>query len=270
MKHEKLVGFIGCGTLVAAVVQGLASRPGGPPSVLLSPRSQATSMELKRRYAFVSRADSNEEVVRRSDVVVLAVRPQQLDEALDGLRFEPDQVVLSFVAKLPLEELRTRVAPARHVARATPLPAIAHGLGPIVLYPPLPEAQALFSGLGHVVAADTEEEAMALGCVGGLMSTVVQAQATMADWLRGKGVPSDRATLCTRAMLEGVASQLLRSLRASDAALVDSHETAGGLNARARQYLSNRQWFEHLGQALDHIHGTTALRRPDGAADEGA
>ena len=84
------LGFISTGTITDAVVQGLHAAGNTKHDIHLSPRSEARSRPLAARYERVIREDSNEAVVAKSDIVFLAVRPQQMPE-LVRLRFRAEQ-----------------------------------------------------------------------------------------------------------------------------------------------------------------------------------
>jgi pyrroline-5-carboxylate reductase len=126
-------GFIGVGTIASAFIAGLR-RTGNDSPIVLSPRSEARSVALATNFAKVRRAHSNAEVVADSDIVFLTMRPAQVEDALDGLRFRPDQTVVSFVTGLFLPDLAA-LAPDSQVARILPLPMIAEGQGPVICFP---------------------------------------------------------------------------------------------------------------------------------------
>ena len=73
------IGFIGTGTISAAVVEGLQSLPDAP-EIVLSPRSEATSIALAAKFAKVSRAQSNADAAK-ADIVFLGMRPAQPRES---------------------------------------------------------------------------------------------------------------------------------------------------------------------------------------------
>ena len=124
------LGFIGAGAITDAVVQGLHAAGNAGHEIHLSPRSEARSRALAARYERVIREDSNAAVVAKSDIVFLAVRPQQMRE-LVGLRFRAEQTVVSFLAGTPIDQLRPFVAPAARLVRVVPLPCIRLRQGPI-------------------------------------------------------------------------------------------------------------------------------------------
>ncbi|MDE3028119.1 MAG: NAD(P)-binding domain-containing protein, partial [Paracoccaceae bacterium] len=114
------IGFIGTGTITAAIVRGLkASNPRGRP-VLLSPRNADLSAALAAQLAGVEVAASNQDVLDRTDLVVLAVRPQVAEVVLRGLRFAPDTPVISLIAGLDHDRLRDLTGATR-ICRAIPL-----------------------------------------------------------------------------------------------------------------------------------------------------
>jgi pyrroline-5-carboxylate reductase len=252
------LGFIGCGTLTEAVVRAIRRNGGGPP-ILLSPRSEALSLRLAGEFSGVTRAASNAGVLAGANTVVLAMRPQQLDLALDGLRFSADQTVVSFVAKLSLDELRSRVAPARNVCRVTPLPMIAEGRGPIVLFPRLDAVARLFDGCGLVIEAASEEQVMAFGCASSLMSTYFQFQNTIVDWLETRGVDAVSASGYVASMLDALAATGLANQGAARMALPGLHETKGGMNERCRRDLMASGWFSEVTTALDALDRKLSL-----------
>ena len=104
------VGIIGIGNIAAALVEGLSTAPrpegagtvtgAGEPELFLSPRNEARSTALAAQYPRVTRLESNQAVVDRSEIVIISVRPPVAAEVLSALRFRPDHIVVSLVALL--------------------------------------------------------------------------------------------------------------------------------------------------------------------------
>jgi pyrroline-5-carboxylate reductase len=252
------LGFIGCGTLTEAVVRAIRRNGGGPP-ILLSPRSESLSVRLAAEFPGVTRASANADVIAGSQTVVLAMRPQQIDQALEGLRFSAGQTVVSFVAKLSIDGLRRRVAPAREVCRVIPLTMIADGKGPIVLFPRVDAVARLFDGCGLVIEPETEEQVMAFGCASAVMSTYFQFQNTVVDWLEARGVDPAAASGYVASMLDGLAATGMANQGAARLALPELHETKGGLNEHCRRDLTASGWFAAITAALDALDRKVSL-----------
>jgi pyrroline-5-carboxylate reductase len=245
------LGFIGIGTIASAVIEALLSR--GPHQIVVSPRSAVRSRALAERWPeFVHVAASNIEVAQTSDIVFLAVRPAQLEQALEGVCFDSGHAVVSFVTGLSLAELQL-MAPAATVARVLPLPFIRRGVGPVILCPALPVTRELFGTLGDVIEPRDENELMALGGVSGFMSTYFELAQHLQEWLAGRGVPVEVASLYVRSMFFAMGVTGLSSTEAQHLDLVTEHETPGGLNQRVRSSLAVQGWFDAPGHAMDSI-----------------
>src|SRR5579871_4719870 len=115
------LGFLGTGAITSAMVTGLCSPEGGEYEILLSPRNAEVAAALARRFPQVSVAPSNQEVVDRSDTVVIAVRPQVTESVLADLRFPAERNVISLVSGFSVRRLAGLIAPATNIARAVPL-----------------------------------------------------------------------------------------------------------------------------------------------------
>jgi len=249
MTTTQSVGFIGTGAITAAIVKGLCSKK-SVPTIHLSPRSKEISQALAAQFPDVHRESSNADVVSKSQIVVLAIRPEQLEAALEGIAFKPEQTVISLVATIALSEIARRAAPASQVCRATPLTTIEKGRGPIVMAPALASVQALFEGLGDIVIAQTEEQMMAFGCAAAVLSTFFELENTVAQWLSGTGVTPANASFYVRSMFSGIASDALEKQEVPLSTLAKNNETAGGLNERVRMALREAGMFARIEQVL--------------------
>ena len=139
------LGFVGTGTITAAIVRGLGKDFAG--TIHLSPRNAEISGALAQAFAHVTVAASNQAVLDASDIVVLAVRPQVAGEVLGALKFRAGQQVISLIATASLEMLKALVAPANHVTKAVPLPSVELGRGPTAIYPPDAVTASIFASL---------------------------------------------------------------------------------------------------------------------------
>jgi pyrroline-5-carboxylate reductase len=240
------IGFIGTGTIAGAMVEGLSGLP-SPPAILVSPRSEAVSKALAARFANVRRAGSNAEVAE-ADIVVLGMRPAQLAEAMTGLRFRPEHIVLSLVAGLNLAELR-KIVPEARLARAVPMPGIARAIGPVTLYPGLPELVALLEPLGDLFVVDAESR-LDMGGLSTFMSSYFELQARLIAIAVAGGASPEEARRYVVSLLGMLADTARRTAPDDFGRLVEAHQTKGGLNERVRGRLLVEGWFDKVGVAL--------------------
>lgn len=94
------IGFIGAGNMARAIIGGIVkSGVAAPGDIVASAPTQETRDSVARDLR-VRTTPSNVEVVRESDVVVLAVKPGVLADVIDGICDEPfdEKLVVSIAA----------------------------------------------------------------------------------------------------------------------------------------------------------------------------
>ena len=264
------IGFLGVGTISEAMVRAMAGQEGHAGSVdriLLSPRSDERSRRLAAEFDSCERLDSNQAVIEASDIVVLGMRPQQLDEAIADLNFRADQTVASLIAGTPPSGIAPLVAPATRVCQLIPLPAIVQRRGPLVVAPPLPEVVQALDGLGEIVTLDDESLIRTLSCASAFMSTYYEMQNALIGWIAEQGIDEETASRYIRAELDGLAAVGWATPDAERADLPLEHQTRGGLNERVRAHLLEIGWFDDLVGTIDDVYRTASLRRPSSGAE---
>lgn len=254
------IGFLGVGTISEAMVRAMAESDGAFDRLLLSPRSAARSERLAAEFAQCERLDSNQAVIDASDIVVLGMRPQQVDEALADLIFRDDHVIASLIAGTPPSGIAPLVSPATRVCQLIPLPAIALRRGPLVISPPLPEVVTVMAGLGEVIALEDESLIRSLSCASAFMSTYYEMQNALIDWIAAQGIDETTASRYIRAELDGLAAVGWATPDADRAELPLEHQTRGGLNERVRARLLEVGWFDDLVGAIDDVYRAARLR----------
>lgn len=245
------IGFIGTGTISAAVIEGLQSLPEAP-EVIVSPRSETVSLALAARFKKVTRAESNTEAAT-ADIVFLGMRPMHLEEAMAGIEFNAHQIVASMVAGFGLNDIRARW-PKPRVCRFIPLPGIARGKGPMATYPALPEIVALMSPLGDLFVAP-DEARIHFGGLNSFMSSYYELQRALIDVGTGAGLSESDARGFVVSLLGMLADTAQHTPDAAFDKLVEEHQTKGGLNERVRATLLEQGWFDVPRAALNATTG---------------
>lgn len=246
------IGIIGVGEIGRAIVDGLCDGVEEPPAVLLSPRGAHTAADLSRRYPSVQVCGDNQDVVNRSDVVIIAVRPQDHHEVLAGLRVGSGRVVVSVMAGVGLNELRHALGTDVPVIRAIPLPAVRERRSVTVTCPSHPVADALFDRLGGALPIADEEAFSVFSALTATLTTHYWYLATLATWASRHGIPSRDADRYIRNLFQGVGRSLedgTRSLRQ----LASDHETPNGINERVRTTWFDVANSQALTKALDAL-----------------
>lgn len=246
------LGFVGTGTITAAIVRGLQRASYDQP-IVLSPRNAELAAKLASEYPSVSAAASNQEVLDQCDTIFVAVRPQVVAEVMGELRFEPRHRVVSLVATVSMRRLSELAAPAGRVRRAVPLPFVATGLGGTLLYPLDAELAALFDLLGQAITVASEADIDVLTVASATMSSYFATMATIDRWLFDQGIAPQQSRAYLAQLGVGLASAAAENPRISYAQLIRDFATPGGLNEQLHQHL------DKSGVPSDYVTGMDAL-----------
>jgi pyrroline-5-carboxylate reductase len=123
---NKRIAIIGGGNLGTAIAEGLIqSGFVAPKHILITKRNIQTLHELERKGVLIS--DKNEEAVRYADLVILAVKPFQVNDILLSLKSEfraDKQVLVSVVTGISIEHIADHLGSGVPVVRAMPNTAI--------------------------------------------------------------------------------------------------------------------------------------------------
>jgi pyrroline-5-carboxylate reductase len=113
------IAILGTGRIGEALLSGLLSS--GVDDLVVTARSESRVAELRDRYG-VEATTSNPDAVRGAALVVVAVKPQDIDVLLDeiGPLLESSQTVLSVAAAIPTAHIEERIADGVPVVRAMP------------------------------------------------------------------------------------------------------------------------------------------------------
>ena len=249
------IGFVGTGVISAAVIEGLCRVEDGEvaPEILVSPRSEAITVDLARRHANVNREGSNQDVVDAADVICIGVLPGQLPEVAGALRFRDDQIVVSFVAGADVRDVSRHIDADPRVCRVVPLPTIARREGPVLLHPGVPEVRDLFAPLGTLIEPADADRMMAFAHGGAMMSSFFAMANAGIEGLEAHGVPRDGARDYMMALYRALATTGGTTPPDGLGDLPARHETPGGVNEACREHLSDLGWFDAYRGAVDAV-----------------
>ncbi|MCH7230528.1 NAD(P)-binding domain-containing protein [Glycomyces sp. L485] len=247
----KRIGIIGAGEIGRAIVVGLCDGDESP-SVFLSPRGARTAAELSARYEEVQVCADNQDVVDRSEVVIIAVRRQDRHEALAGLKVDDDRIVVNVMAGVANEDLRQTLATDAPLVRAIPLPAVCERRSVTVTHPAHPAVDSLFEYLGGVLPVADEAAFNVFSALTGTLTTHYRYLATLTSWAADQGVASDDADRYIRGLFQGIGRALSDETRSLHQLAAD-HETPNGNNERIRTAWFGPDNAQALNKALDDL-----------------
>ena len=248
--NSGVLGFVGTGSLVSAVVEGFCTAE-RPWPTLVSPRNEARSRDLARRWPNVRRAGSNQEVLDGSGTVFLGLKAAVALEVLPQLRFRPDQTVVSLIPVLSHASTLALVGPATRLVRALALPYVARHLGQIPYFPAGAEAAALLAGLSEPVPVASERELHRLWAITCLISTYYNLLQATHGWCVEGGTRPEVAHDYTVSMFESLTR--LAAGGVPFERLAAEAATTGGLNEMTLRMMQAGSMFTDCRTALDAV-----------------
>lgn len=249
------VGFIGAGNMAAGIARGLAAareEPGAPEAMLFADAAPGRAQEVAGEVGGEA-YESNRDLADAADLVVLAVKPNVLDEVASDLA-ESGTPVISILAGTSVERLQGAL-PGIQVVRVMPnLGAQLRQAVLCVVYPDdLPaqgreRAAGVLGLLGDVIEVDERliDAATALmGCTPGYFALMAEA---LVEAGAAEGLSEDQAL-----------RMVARSMQATGA-LLEHHQPAtlkqavaspGGMTEAGLDALEARSIRETLQAAVD-------------------
>lgn len=116
------IGFIGCGKMASAIIRGLIKSGFAQPTELLATQAETEEIEAKSKEMGIEIILDNKELVKRSDIVVIAVKPNQAENVLEEIHdiVTPDKLLVSIAAGVTTKFLESKLADKTRVIRVMP------------------------------------------------------------------------------------------------------------------------------------------------------
>lgn len=248
------LGVIGVGHLAGFMLTGLR-RGGFGGDLLLGPRNAERAARLAAECGGRV-AGSSQEVVDGADVILLATRPTQAAEAVSGLAFRPDQLVLSACAGVGRHVLAPLVEPA-HLVRIMPITAARIGCSPTLICPDDDRARALLAPTGEPIALADDAGFDAAG-----------VNAAVYGWFFALAAEVEEATVAAGVDRPTARAVVLRTMAATAAVgqaepgtplidLMRELSTEGGFTAQGHAHLveadAYRPWRDAFDALIDRL-----------------
>lgn len=269
---EPVLGCLGCGNMGGAVVRGLAARHGLRLLGHDHTRAKVDALSPADKPGRVEWSDSPEALAAEADIIILAVKPQQMADMLNRIRprLDASKLVVSLAAAFSLERLRQGAGGVCPVVRVMPnLPALA-GKGVFALClddPALSEAHKkllrdLFGLLGMAVVLPEDKFPAFSSLVGCGPAYVCLFMEGMHNAAVTMGFQAGVARQLVAATVEGTARMALDSAE-SFADLRGRVCSPGGVTIHAVNHLERTAVRGHVADAV-----LAAMRRDQDMSGE--
>lgn len=182
------IAFIGGGNMAEALIAGLCGTGHEGDRIAVSDPQQARRDYLIAQYA-VCCEEQNTQAIIDADIIILAVKPQQMQDALNGLSeyLKTNATVISIAAGLSTASLQMWLGGVGNLVRVMPNTPALVGAGMSVLFSDAGElhkqrAEYVLKACGECLRVDDEQMMHAVTAVSGsgpaylfLMAEVMQA-----------------------------------------------------------------------------------------------
>jgi pyrroline-5-carboxylate reductase len=214
------VAILGTGNMGTAIIRGLVKSETIPASSIVASDTDETKLHALKEQFGIGTTANNRELVRSSNVVILAVKPQIMNRVLEEIEPEitNETRVFSIAAGVTSQTLESSLGHRARVVRAMPnTPAIA--LASITAIAKgtraTPEdvklAHTLFEAIGRVVEVDEPLIDAVTGLSGSGPAYVLLALEALSDGGVRMGLPRATAQLLAAQTIFGTAKMVLES-----------------------------------------------------------
>jgi len=169
------IGFIGAGNMAEAIIRGLLESQTVAPSRITASDVMPERLQDMQTAYDINTTDDNAALVKGSDILVLAVKPQVVGKVLHhiGPHTDDTKLIISIVAGLTVATMATALGPGTRIVRTVPNTPVFVGEGMVALASDGPARDddyevtaAIFSPVARIVSIEEKLMDAALGVSG--------------------------------------------------------------------------------------------------------
>jgi pyrroline-5-carboxylate reductase len=245
---DMTIGFIGGGNMAEAIVKGVLGAGAVQPGQVVIADPSSNRRDVFNHYFKTRTTADNREVVEQSDVVVLAVKPQFMSDALTPVSdtFRPDQLVISIAAGIRTDLLDRLTGGTPSIVRVMPnTPAlVGEGVTALCKGPRADDrhvslADGLFSVVGSTLIVDEADLDAVTALSGSGPAYLFYLLEAMMAAARDEGFDDARARELVYGTVKGAIS-LAANTNDPPAVLRERVTSKGGTTAAALDVLNSR------------------------------
>ena len=235
MLQEK-IGFIGCGKMGEALCKSMVNSRLSEASRIIASDVLAERCKLLSQEIGIQTTQNNKDVASFADIIILAVKPQMVNEILADLKNSITQrhLVVSIAAGIPIQCIESRLQSGVRVIRVMPntpclvgLSATAFALGLHATQKDGQLVSTIFNSVGKVFHMDEKYLDAVTGLSGSGPAYVYMFIEALSDGGVKMGLPRDIATILAAQTVLGAAKMLLETGQ-HPAQLKDAVTSPGG------------------------------------------
>ena len=244
------IGIIGTGVIASAIVTGFCNKRANH-EFFLSPRNAQKAAALADEFAEVTVCQSNQDVINKADWIFICLLKKDF-EVLGELTFDRKHRVINISAEMRLHDLQNIIGDTSLLAHVIPLPFIAAGFGPLLVYPEIEEVGELFSTVGDIYYAKSQSDVHTFQIVTGVMSAYNMLLHEIVKYSDDQGIEHDVSVKYLCSLFSALCK---RAASIPNCNLIElAHEmTPGGYNEQAMNALIDNGAIKAWRTALDRL-----------------
>ncbi|HTY12721.1 MAG TPA: pyrroline-5-carboxylate reductase [Candidatus Omnitrophota bacterium] len=241
------IAFLGGGRMAEALISGLiGSKKARPSDITASDVQEIRRSQLKDIYKINTTGD-NQAAADTASIIVLAVKPQVMGQAVKGLNVKSDKLIVSIAAGIPIPFLES-VFPGNPVVRVMPnnpamvkagISALAYGSR--VKEEDKEKAKKIFRSVGEVVEVDEALMDAVTGLSGSGPAFIYLMVEAMAEAGENLGIARETAHKLAVETLLG-AAQTLKRTKKHPRELIDMVSSPGGTTLRGLEVMERKDF----------------------------
>jgi pyrroline-5-carboxylate reductase len=218
MKNKK-IGFIGCGKMGSALIDGLIASGACPGENIVATDIAREMLEKVATATGFRTAETGAAVVEASEIIMLCVKPNDAVCALESMRPQlAGKLLVSIAAGVTINTLQQAAGPDARVVRVMPnTPALIHrgaagySMGKTATQEDAAVVERIFRAVGRIFHVKEEQLDVVTGLSGSGPAYIYMVIEAMADAGVLMGLPRDLALQLSAQTVSGAAEMVLRT-----------------------------------------------------------
>ncbi len=253
----KKIGFIGAGNMATAIIDGIiGSSPDSAENITVFD-VMADKLEIMRKKG-VETADCAENAVKVSDIIVLAVKPQNYAEVLESIKsaVTGSKVIVTIAAGISTDYIKNALGVDCPMVRVMPNTPLLLGVGATAMSrrnisdEDFEYVYKMFSNGGVVEILDESKMNSVIAVNGSSPAYIYLFAKAMVDYAEKEGIDPDAALRLVCATLKGSAEMLENSGDSPDV-LIKKVSSPGGTTLKALEKLDEKDFYNSVIEAMD-------------------
>jgi pyrroline-5-carboxylate reductase len=252
-----MIGFIGAGNMAEALIKGMLQTKKFKTSEILASEPKEDRRSYLQKTYNINTLSSNKEIVSLSDIIILAVKPQMMDQVLEEIKnsITENKTVVSIAAGITLLYLSSKLKTKKLIRVMPNTPAlVGEGMSVISAKEKIPaediaSVKNIFASVGKVIEVSEEQMDTVTALSGsGPGFIALFAEAIIENSIKLGLSSKDANELATQTLL-GTAKLLSSGI--SPAKLREMVTSPGGTTEAGLKIFEKREFSKIVGKALE-------------------